>query len=804
MALCVSVAIDDIVNKIDKLYDYYVPEQFCDIVCPGIRVVVPFSNSNMIKKAIVLDVKEQNDDLPLKWIIGIADNEPVVNDLQIDLLKVLKSRYYITYARAFKSIVPRSIDFKINERFFASQALEYINPELYELMKKSSKGITLDKVPPKLFKQFKASLLSGDITKDVSIRQKGAHTEKTLKLKIEKSLLEIKISELDRRFERQIDLMSLFLDFDEISYRDALYYSGCSDSTVKTLQKKNIIEIVEKPIINSPYKTIERAENNTPICLSEEQQCVYDDISSTLDKYRTHLIYGVTGSGKTLVYMSLIDKMISMGKSVIFMVPEISLTPQTLSRFYLRYGERVSVVHSGLTPGERADEWMKIKKSDCSVVVGTRSAVFSPVNNLGLVIIDEEHEPSYKSESSPRYHARDIAKYICSKLNIPLVIGSATPSIESFYFSKKGVYKLHKLSKRFNNNELPSVRIIDMSQTIRSGEQSFLSEELKEAIALNLENKEQSILFLNRRGANTVVGCRSCGYVAKCPNCGIALTYHLANNRCMCHYCGYNIKTFSECPECKSKHIKKLGIGTQLVYSELQNFFSQAKILRMDFDTVGSYLSYGENLTAFKNGEYDIMLGTQMVAKGLDFPNVTLVGVINADLSLYVDDFRAGERTFSLLTQVCGRSGRAGKEGCALIQTYSPQNEIINYAKMQSYDSYYEYEISFRKALNYPPFCDIVRFTVSSKKESDAYNDVMKIYNKINELSKTEFNDIPIRLLNPTMPKIARFNEKYRYNLIIKTKNSKRLYDLIDYIHDYFNAETHSELSVNVNPLGNV
>ncbi len=804
MALCVSVAIDDIVNKIDKLYDYYVPAHLCDDICPGIRVVVPFSNSNMLKKAIVLDVREQGDDLPLKWIIGIADNEPVINDLQIDLLNVLKSKYFITFAKAFKTIVPRSIDFKINQKFFATDKLVNVSESLFDFFKKHPKGVTIDKIPSTLFKVFKESVDLGLVTKDVSIKQKNKHTEKTIKLKIDKSLLELKIADLDKRFERQLDLMSLFLDYDEISYRDALYYSGCSDSTVKTLQKKGIIEIVETPVTKHPYKSIERKEEYTPIYLSDEQQQVIDSVSSEIDNYHTHLIYGVTGSGKTLVYMSLIDKMVNMGKSVIFMVPEISLTPQTLARFYSRYGEKVSVVHSGLAPAERADEWKKIKQSECSVIVGTRSAIFSPVNNLGTIIIDEEHEPSYKSESSPRFHARDIAKYICKKIDVPLILGSATPSVESFYLASKGIYKLHRLCKRYNNNPLPETEIIDMTRSERHGQQSFLSSELRDAIELNLSNNEQTILFLNRRGANTVVGCRSCGYVAKCPNCGISLTYHTANNRCMCHYCGHNIKIFSKCPECSSEHIKKLGLGTQLVFDEIQKLFPEARILRMDFDTVGSYLAYGEKLTDFKNGEYDIMLGTQMVAKGLDFPNVTLVGVINADLSLYIDDFRAGERTFSLLTQVCGRSGRAGKEGRALVQTYSPQNEIIRYAKEQDYDMYFDYEIKFRKALNYPPFCDIVRFTVSSKSQQQAYSDALFVYGKINELSKTEYNDIPIRLLNPTMPKIARFNEKYRYNIIAKSKSGKRLYQLIGHINDCFNSELSSELSVNVNPLGNV
>lgn len=805
MALCVSVVIDDIINKIDKQYDYAVPDNFIGILKAGMRVIVPFSKGNINKKALVLALNERTDVSSLKQVIDVFDTEVLMNPMQMSLIHLLKSRYFVTYYGALKAIVPRGVDFKIKEYYKCSPELAQYSDRLAALFKKKRNRLKSDDVPQELKVFFNKGKASGLIVKDISASDNiGTLTEKRLILNVETAEAERIISELDTRFSKQRDLLSVFLDYSEISEKDALYYSGCGSSTVKTLEKKGIISTVYKPIERNPYMDIKRCVDTSPLSLTDEQNKAYSAICNEIDSFGVHLIHGVTGCGKTILYMSLIDKVISCGQSAIFMIPEISLTPQTLERFYTRYGDMVAVVHSGLAPGERADEWRKIKHSAKSVVVGTRSAVFAPVNNLGIIIIDEEHEQSYKSESSPRYHARDIAKFICKKSNIPLVLGSATPSVESRYRAKKNLYKYYRLNKRFNNNPLPHAEIIDMRTSFKEGNQSFLSEELRSAIDENLKREEQTILFLNRRGAYTMVGCRSCGYVAKCENCGIALTYHSANDRCMCHYCGYSIRMFDTCPKCSGKHIKKLGIGTQLVNTELEDFFPNAEILRMDYDTVSSYVSYGNKLNEFKNGKYNIMLGTQMVAKGLDFPNVTLVGVINADLSLYVDDFRANERTFSLLTQVCGRSGRAGKEGKALIQTYSPDYEVIRYAKEQNYDKYYDFEIAFRKAMNYPPFCDLVQFTVSNTSENISYGDVQLLYKLVDKLSRTEFNDIPVRMLYPTAPKIARCNGKYRYNLVIKSKVCNRLYEMLKKITNYFEENISSALSVNVNPINNI
>ena len=804
MTTCVSVVIDDITSKIDKPYDYCVPEHLVNKVKSGLRAVVPFSKANIKKKALIIKVFTAENSDGLKEIIDISDDLVHVKEFQISLIELLKKRYFVTYHKAYKTIIPRGADIKIKRDYIPDSELELYDAELYGVFKKHHGTLNCDSVPEHLKARFDECIQKGFITEKITADKSiGELTEKHLLLKISKDELESYISDLDKRFQKQIDLLSVFLDFTDITEKDALYYSGCSQSTLKTLVRKGLIDIERRPVARNPYKDLKRDVDNTPIILQGEQQSIYKNIVSSTG-YNVHLINGVTGSGKTMVYMALMDYVMKAGKSVIFMVPEISLTPQTLAKFYSRYGDIVSVVHSGLAPGERADEWRKISKLDCSITVGTRSAVFSPVNNLGLIIIDEEHEACYKSESAPRYHARDIAKFICKKHNIPLILGSATPSIESAYYAERGLYRSHFINTRYNNNPLPEAEIIDMRDSTKEGNQSFLSDRLKEAISDTLANGEQVILFLNRRGAHTMVGCRSCGYVAKCPSCGVALTYHLANNRCMCHYCGYNIKMFSQCPECSSEHIKKLGFGTQLVYSDLCYMFPDAKILRMDFDTIDSYLSYGNKLNSFRDGEYNIMLGTQMVAKGLDFPNVTLVGVINADLSLYVDDFRANERTYSLLTQVCGRSGRADKIGKAYIQTYSPDYEVINYAKEQDYKKYYNFELQFRRLMNYPPFCDIIQFTVSNKNENKAHSDVIALYELINSLSKADYSDIPVRLLYPVPPRIPRFNDKYRYNLVVKTRISKRMYECLEYVVSYCEKNMQSDVILNINPINNI
>lgn len=805
MAVCVKVYLDDIIYKLDTPYDYYITDPLDALQIVGKRVIVPFSRGNVRKKGLVVKAYECESTKGLKSVLEIVDKAPVLSEWQIKLAEFIKEHYFTTFYRAVKCMLPPGIDFKVVEYYtlndLKGKDTGGFEP-LIELLSSSKKPVRDDKIPTELKKQLKVACERGLIMKSVSsVANIGSLSEKQLRLNCGLDQLDSYISKLPGRSQKQKDLLQLFFDSPQILAKEAVYYSGCSTATINSLKAKGIIEIIYNDLYRNPYKSLKRSIDKSEILLNIEQQIAYEQIEKEMSGYYVHMLYGVTGSGKTHVFLKLIDRVLASGRSVLFLVPEISLTPQMMERFYQRYGDNVAVIHSGLSMGERADEWRKIKSQKAKLVVGTRSAVFAPADNLGLIIMDEEHEASYKAENTPRYHARDIAMFLCKMNNIPLVLASATPSIESFYQVRKGSFKLHVLKNRYHDAALPQTTVIDMRTDGGPPDRYFLSEQMVLGLESNLKNKNQSILFLNRRGAHTLAGCRSCGFVAKCPNCGISLTYHSVNNRCMCHYCGYSIPMFDSCPQCSSKHIKMLGIGTQLVADTISNLLPSARILRMDYDSVSSYLSYGEKLMAFKRGEYDIMLGTQMVAKGLDFPNVTLVGVINADLSLYIDDFRANERTFSLLTQVCGRSGRADKPGLAYIQTYTADNEVIEFAKRQDYDSFYDYEIKFRKAINYPPFCDLLLLTTSSFSQQLAYKGMMELYNFIDKKSKAEYSSIPIRLMAPNVPKISRLNNKYRFNLLVKCRQSKKLRELVNECVKFFDSIKDTELSVNLNPI---
>lgn len=777
------VAIDQIVQKIDRDYDYLLPDSFGASVLPGMRVLVPFGNGNVLKKAMVFSVYDTEEATELKQIVRLLDQKPMLDDVHLKLAEWMAEQYFVTRYQAIRCMIPRGLDYKINEIFALNPNLKQIAPEYYEIveyMREAGKAVRRAEFPQKLKRLCLPAYRDGVLIEEIrSIRNIGDLKEKKIRLLRSIDEVELYLAELDHRFEKQRDLLSLFLDVPVMSAKDALYYSGCGPSTVKTLSQKGFLEVYSESKERKPYRKMERKENSEPISLEDEQQRAYLDISASIGQEGTHLLYGVTGSGKTHVFMKLMDDLTSAGKSVLMLVPEIALTPQMLGRFYSRYGDCVSVLHSGLSIGEKADEWKKIHGGKAKIVVGTRSAVFAPLDNLGMIIMDEEHESSYKSESSPRFHARDVARFISHHSAIPLVIASATPAMESFYNADSGRYRLHTLTKRYNNACLPEVQLIDMrTETLVEGTKLF-SEALITSLRDTFEAKEQAILFLNRRGMHSVVGCSSCGAVSKCPSCGIALTFHKPNQRLMCHYCGYNIKRFYKCPDCGGEHIKMLGLGTQYVEEELQLLFPEIRILRMDMDTVDSYLSYGEKLTAFREGEYDVMLGTQMVAKGLDFPSVTLVGVLQADMSLYTDDFRANERTFNLLTQVCGRSGRGGKSGRAIIQTYCPEHQVIALSKQQDYLQFYHQEIAFRKLVGYPPFCDILLISAEGFSKSEVTKGMAMIYQHLQNASNNAYSDIPLRLLSPTVPRIEMLRGRHRMQMLVKCRNSVKLRNLV-------------------------
>jgi len=561
-----------------------------------------------------------------------------------------------------------------------------------------------------------------------------------------------------------------------------------SVSSVNTLLKKNIL--LEEKEENYRYNLIN--EEKIKFNLNEEQQKVYKEIFNFINTNETFLLYGVTGSGKTNVYMKVIEDVIKNNKTAILLVPEISLTPQIIKRF-TSYFSNIAVLHSGLSDGEKYDEWRKINEGKVNIVIGARSAIFAPLKNIGVIIIDEEHSQTYKQENNPRYNAIDIAKERCKYHNCPLILGSATPSLESFARAKKGVYKLLELKNRYNNNSLPKVEIIDMNKEFKKAS-GYFSNTLIDQIKETLERNEQVILFLNRRGYSSFLTCSSCGYVEKCPNCDISLTYHKSSNMLRCHYCGYATKRKKLCPKCQEE-FKDYGIGTEKVEEELKSLIKDAKIIRMDVDTTTTKNAHGKIINSFLEEKYNILVGTQMIAKGLDFPNVTLVGVLNADIGLNFPDFRSSETTFSLLNQVLGRSGRGNKEGKVLIQTFNPEHYAIAYTKNHDYLGFYNEEMKIRKILKYPPYYYICSIKIISKD----YNLASKSsYDVVNYLKQNIKNEI---ILGPSVCNVFKLNNNYRFQIIIKYKDVNNILEYLTNIeHHYFNKKD-IKVEIDFNPL---
>ena len=544
---------------------------------------------------------------------------------------------------------------------------------------------------------------------------------------------------------------------------------------MNTLIKNGYLEIVEEKVERNPLKVkdlekIKQTEKAQNLELTEEQEEAYKKVKENMEKneYKSFLLFGVTGSGKTEIYLQLIGKALENQKTAILLVPEISLTPQMLNRFMARFGkEEIAVLHSKLSIGERHDEWERIRQGNAKIVIGARSAIFAPVENLGLIIIDEEHDSSYKSEASPKYDAKEVAKQIAKQNKCPLVLGSATPDLRNYYVAIKENDKemeLLKLTKRANKSSLPKVQIIDLKQELINGNHSMLSIDLYNGIEENLKLKRQTILFLNRRGYSTFIMCRNCGYTVKCKNCNISLTYHSYEKKLKCHYCGYEENVVTVCPECHSDKIRYFGTGTQKLEQEVLKQFPNAKTIRMDIDTVTKKNSHEHILEKFKNENIDILIGTQMVVKGHHFPNVTLVGVIAADSSLNLDDYRANERTFQILTQVAGRAGRENLPGKVIIQSYNPENFSIQCSKEQNYEKFYETEITLRKQLKYPPFCDIIVVNFNSEQEAKIIQASKWIYEYLkNNLNKEQFS-----VFKPMPAPIDKIQNKIRWRMIIK------------------------------------
>ena len=584
--------------------------------------------------------------------------------------------------------------------------------------------------------------------------------------------------------EKQRLLIDMFKDKELVSRKELLQISS---SSLKTLiQKKVLIE--EK---KEHYRlTYDKKKSNIKQ-LTLEQQDVVDTVD--LLNSETYLLYGVTGSGKTEVYIKLIDKVLQKNKTAIMLVPEISLTPQMVNRFQEVFGNQIAALHSALSEGEKYDEWRRINRGEVSIVIGARSAIFAPLNNLGIIIIDEEHSDSYKQDNNPRYDAREIAVIRGKQNKCPVIMGSATPRLESFARAKKNVYKLLTLPNRINGKKLPEVELIDMNIEVKKGN-SYFSKKLINAISENLKKQEQTILLLNRRGYASFVMCKNCGYTEKCPHCDITLTYHKTSNMLRCHYCGYATNLVKTCKECHEDAISSLGIGTERIEEELKKHFKDARILRMDYDTTSRKGMHAKMIKAFINQEYDILLGTQIVAKGLDFENVTLVGVINADTSLNIPDFRSSENTFALLNQVAGRSGRSAKAGNVIIQSFNPDHYAITFAKNHDYRGFYNKEMQIRRQLKYPPYYYICYLKISSKD----YNEASKEANKIKRsLEKNLKQDI---ILGPSPANIFKINNIYRYGIIIKYKNDLDLYNILNKLVEHYRSNNKVVLDIDFNP----
>lgn len=780
--LIAGVAVEGTVYHFDKIFDYAVKAEDSLSLQAGCRVNVPFARGNRSRQGMVMYIKSGNT-AGLKYITSVLDVEPVLSAEMLSLADYMHRHYYCTYFEAVKAMLPAGLSYNITTVYSAvspadADSLQGDDRRIYDYLLSAKAPVRREQLMSAFgltdFAPFERLVRKGFITKsDDAYRRVGDKSVRMLRLSENAQEVSCKLT------DKQQAVADLICDAGEASVKEICYFTGVTQAVVDAVVRKGIAEYYDAEVFRTP-ETAMYEKQEFPV-LNEEQQNAFEGLC---DKYRedkpsVSLLYGVTGSGKTSVFLRLIKTVVDDGKGVIVMVPEIALTPQLVKRFKGLFGEDVAIFHSGLSLGERLDEFKRVQKGFAKIAVGTRSAVFAPFNDLGLIIMDEEQEHTYKSENKPRFHARDIAKFRCSSNNCMLLLSSATPDVESFYFANSGRYSLFTLHNRYGSAQLPDVLTVDMNEETAAGNNTGISSPLLQAIEDNLNKGKQSILLLNRRGYNTFAVCRSCKEALACPNCSISLTYHQANHRLMCHYCGYSQSLTDECPNCHEKNLQFCGSGTQRAEETLAELFPDARILRMDADAVMHKNAHEKLLTAFAKGEYDILVGTQMVAKGLDFPNVTLVGVLSADQMLYSDDYRSFERAFSMLTQVVGRSGRGTDKGRAIIQTYTPENPIIELSSRQSYDEFYSDEIEIRRAMMYPPFADLLLVGFLGENKAKTISCSNAFIARLKKLCEEEYKDLPIRALGPSPALVSKVNNKYRYKIIIKSRNCAKLRELI-------------------------
>ncbi len=721
MAFIAEVVLDGATLAYDKKYSYMLPEGF-DKTAVGSRVLVPFGKANLKKQGIIVSVKISETD-NLKEIISVIDKEPILTPEMIKLAEFMSETTFCTVYDAVHAMLPSGINYKLtdyysyNPQFAAEGLLSEDEKSILDYIRQKGE-VPFDKIKRDFAVSYECILSLAEkeaVLKNCTpIRRMNDATEKWLRAaKTYEEAQSVKIT------PRQKEVLDCLYDAGAVSLKELCYFTGATVSVVNALIDKGLAVAFEKEIFRTAYRNVKPVIREE-IVLTDEQNDAFSGMKKLLDgdKGAVALLHGITGSGKTQVFLKLVDEACDKGKGVIIMVPEIALTPQMINIFSSRYGEKIAVFHSAMSNGQRMDEWKRIRSGKALIAIGTRSAVFAPFSNLGLIIMDEEHEHTYKSEKSPKFHARQIAKFRAQYNGALLCLASATPSLESYTAALSGKYSLFKLKKRYGDAVLPEVVSVDMRKEANDGNKSSISNALCNAIEDVLNDGKQAIVLLNRRGHNTYVSCGKCGYVETCPNCSVSLTYHSANKRLMCHYCGYSKPIANKCEQCESEHMHFSGIGTQKIAEELSLLFPNAKILRMDADSTMTRDSYSEYLSDFAKGKYDIMLGTQIVAKGLDFPNVALVGVLGAEKGMYSEDYRSFERTFSLLTQVVGRAGRGAVEGKAIIQTLDPDSNVIELARAQDYEAFYNEEIGMRKVTTFPPYCDICTLVAQGKSEA--------------------------------------------------------------------------------------
>ncbi|MGN7374993.1 primosomal protein N' [Bacillus halotolerans] len=797
-----EVIVDVSTKNIDRPFDYKIPDHLKGMIKTGMRVIVPFGPRKI--QGFVTAVKDTSDlsGKSVKEVEDLLDLTPVLTEELMHLSSWLSDKTLSFKITALQAMLPAALKAKYEKELKIAEGAD-IPPQVERLFSETKSLLYSDIPDHDTLKIIQKQVQKGHIDVTYKVAQKAnKKMVRYIQANAGKEELSKQAEGLSRQAAKQQAILHFFMTEPEgtkIPAADLCKKTDTSSATIKTLIQKGLLKETYEEVYRDPYQD-KMFKKTEPLPLTDEQSAAFQPIRRTLDnnEHQVFLLHGVTGSGKTEIYLQSIEKVLAKGKEAIVLVPEISLTPQMVHRFKGRFGSQVAVMHSGLSTGEKYDEWRKIHRKEVRLVVGARSAIFAPFENLGMIIIDEEHESSYKQEEMPRYHAKEVAIKRAEHHRCPVVLGSATPTLESYARAQKGVYELLSLKHRVNHQVMPEVSLVDMREELRNGNRSMFSIELMEKLEEIIAKGEQAVLFLNKRGYSSFVMCRDCGYVPQCPHCDISMTYHRSGQRMKCHYCGHEEPVPHTCPECGSDHIRFFGTGTQRVEEELTKVLPHARVIRMDVDTTSRKGAHEKLLSAFGEGRADILLGTQMIAKGLDFPNVTLVGVLSADTTLHIPDFRSAEKTFQLLTQVSGRAGRHEKPGNVIIQTYTPSHYSIQLTKTHDYETFYQHEMAHRREQSYPPYYYLALVTVSHEEVAKAAVTAEKIahFLKANCGADT-------KILGPSASPIARIKDRYRYQCVIKYKQETQISALLKKILEHYKREIeqkHVMISIDMNP----